>query len=35
MNIMKEELSTLGCFNILNVVYRDDQTGEQIRREKP
>jgi len=35
MNIMKEELSTLGCFSILNVVYRDDQTGEQIRREKP
>ncbi len=35
MNIMKEELSTLGCFSILNVVYRDDQTVEQIRREKP
>ena len=35
MNIMKEELSTLGCFGILNVVYKDDQTGEQIRREKP
>ena len=35
MNIMKEELSTLGCFSILNVVYRDDQTGEQIRRDKP
>lgn len=35
MNIMKEELSTLGCFSILNVVYRDDKTGEQIRREKP
>ena len=34
MNIMKEELSTLGCFNILNVVYRDDKTGEKIRREK-
>ena len=35
MNIMKEELSTLGCFSILNVVYRDDQMVEQIRREKP
>jgi len=35
MNIMKEELSTLACFSILNVVYRDDQTVEQIRREKP
>ncbi len=35
MNIMKEELSTLGCFSILNVVYRDDQTVEQIRRDKP
>ena len=35
MNIMKEELSTLGCFNILNVVYRNNQTKEQIRREKP
>ena len=35
MNIMKEELSTLGCFGILNVVYRDDQMVEQIRREKP
>ena len=32
MNIMKEELSTLGCFSILNVIYRDDQTGEQNRR---
>jgi hypothetical protein len=35
MNIMKEELSTLGCFSILNVIYRDDQIGEQNRREKP
>lgn len=34
MNIMKEELSTLSCFGILNVIYRDDQTGEQNRREK-
>ncbi|VVB68738.1 Uncharacterised protein [uncultured archaeon] len=28
MNIIKEELGRLNCFSILNVVYRDDQTGE-------
>ncbi len=33
MNIIKEELSRLNCFSILNVVYKDDQPGEGTREE--
>lgn len=29
MNIIKEELSRLNCFTLLNVIYREDQPGEQ------
>ncbi len=28
MNIIKEELGRLNCFSVLNVIYKDDQTGE-------
>ncbi len=33
MNIIKEELSRLNCFSILNIVYKDDQPGEGTREE--
>ncbi|MDM7935079.1 MAG: hypothetical protein QUS08_06780 [Methanothrix sp.] len=28
MNLIREELSRLNCFSILNIVYKDDQTEE-------
>ena len=35
MNLIKEELSRLNCFGILNVVYKDEQTGSSGKKEEP
>jgi hypothetical protein len=35
MNIIKEELGRLSCFSVLNVVYKDEQTGNVSPREEP
>jgi hypothetical protein len=35
MNLIKEELSRLNCFGILNVVYKEEQTGSSGKKEEP